>query len=238
MSVEFDPNASGGKVIIISSPTTTGYDPMAGGIQKGIRQESATLAELASMYTRMAPEFRKATSQKLKNAGYNVPVTGKYSSRVRDAYIQASQDLSDEINYLNRNDPSRLSNVEYDLETFLGDLASETQGGSTSVTRYTTDYRPETINKLINDVTKSLVGRGATNAELKRYTRKIRNQMAQTENMGQTITSRSGDVTNVRQIEGIDPQKFLIEEIAGTDEAKAQKAYGFYEAFNKFIGRG
>jgi hypothetical protein len=234
----FDENKIGGSVIIISSPTTTGYDPMAGGIQGGIRQERATLAELASMYQRMAPEFRKATAQKLKNAGYNVPVTGKYSARVREAFIQATQDLSDEITYLQQNDPARLSSVQYDLDTFLGDLASEAQGGGTSVTRYTTDYRPETINKLINDVTKSLVGRGATDAELKRYTRKIRNQMSKTENMGQSITSRSGDVTTVRQVEGLDPQQFLIEQIAGTDEAKAQKAYGFYEAFNKFIGRG
>lgn len=237
MAEAFDKNKSVGRVVIISTPTTTGFDPAAGGIQRSIRQESRTPAELADSYNRMAPEFRKALAQKLKNAGYPVQVTGKYSAKVREAYLQASFDLNDEINYLQQNDPARLQNVQYDLDTFLGDLASETQGGATSITRYTTDYRPETINKLINDVTKSLVGRGATDAELKRYTRKLREQMARPENVGQTITSRQGDVTTSRTVEGLNPQQFLIEEISGTDEAKAQKVYGFYDAFNQFIGR-
>lgn len=237
MAEEFDPNASVGSVIVISTPTTTGFDPAAGGIQSAVRQERRTSAELAESYSRMAPEFRKALAQKLKNAGYAVPVTGKYNAKIREAFLQASIDLNDEITYLQQNDPARLQNVRYDLDTFLGDLASETQGGGTSITRYTTDYRPETINKLINDVTKSLIGRGATNAELKRYTRKLRSEMARPENVDQTVTSRQGDVTNVRTVEGLNPQQFLIEEIAGTDEAKAQKVYSFYDAFNKFIGR-
>jgi hypothetical protein len=237
MAVEFDPNSTG-SVIVISAPTSTGYDPAAGGVQTGIKQTSMTLAELSSSYSRMAPEFRKATAQKLKNAGYDVPVTGKYNAKVREAFILASQDLSDEISYLQRNDPARLQRVTYDLDTYLNDLAAESTGGGTSITRTVRDYSPETINSLINDVTKSLIGRGATEQELKRYTRKLRNQMAKPSAADQTITSRSGDVTTVRQVEGFNPQDFLIEQIAGTDEAKAQKVYGFYEAFNDFIGRG
>jgi hypothetical protein len=35
-----------------------------------------------------------------------------------------------------------------------------------------------------------------------------------------------------------DPESFLIEEVSKGDPAKASSVMGFYETFNKFIGRG
>jgi hypothetical protein len=35
-----------------------------------------------------------------------------------------------------------------------------------------------------------------------------------------------------------DPEAFLIEEVSKGDPAKASSVMGFYEVFNKFLGRG
>jgi hypothetical protein len=35
-----------------------------------------------------------------------------------------------------------------------------------------------------------------------------------------------------------DPETFLIEEVSKGDPARASSVMGFYETFNKFIGRG
>ena len=81
---------------------------------------------------------------------------------------------------------------------------------------------------------KDLVGRGPTNEELKKYTANL--VAAQKAKPQVTQYSTSGGVTTATTTPGLDEQQFLIEQISGTDEAKASKVFSFYDVFKQAIG--
>lgn len=234
----FDPNAAIASGYITSStPITTGYDIAAGGIQRSIRTSTATPAELIQQYNRMAPALRKALSQQLKDAGFKVPVTGKYDTTVRSALLSASEALSAEISNLSQNDPQRLAEVDYDLTGFLKERAESLAAGGGDGIRVqrSVQIADETrARTLINAVLQDTVGRGATKEELKKYTSLL--QQAQRDAPTVTTTDRSGDVATYETTGGLDETQFLIQEIAGTDEAKANKVFSYYDAFKNALG--
>lgn len=178
MAEEFDPNTSGSSGYITSStPVTTGYPTYtAGEIPRSVsfpQTTGASKAKLIENYNDMSEVLRKSLSQKLKSAGYDVPVTGKYSTKVREAFLKASQDLSDEIITLQKNDPKRLQTTKYDLDTFLNDKVGERQAS------FADQYKPtRTINispatvaaGKINDAFRRLLGRDATEVEITQFT--------------------------------------------------------------------
>jgi hypothetical protein len=64
--------------------------------------------------------------------------------------------------------------------------------------------------------------------------------MAKPQNLAQTEYKDMGGGVQ-RQITteaAFNPEAFLIEEVSKGDPAKASSVMGFYEVFNKFIGRG
>jgi hypothetical protein len=178
MAEGFDPNASGSSGYITSStPVTTGYPTYtAGATPQSVsfpQTTGASEAELIVDYNNMSEALRKGLSQKLKSAGYNVPVTGKYSAKVRQAFLEAAQELSDEIITLQKNDPKRLQTTKYDLDTFLNDKVGERQAS------FADQYKPtRTINVSpatvaagkINKAFLGLLGRDATEAEIIQFT--------------------------------------------------------------------
>ena len=178
MAEGFDPNASGSSGYITSStPVTTGYPTYTSGATPQSvsfpQTTGASEAKLIADYNNMSEALRKGLSQKLKSAGYNVPVTGKYSAKVRQAFLEATQELSDEIITLQKNDPKRLQTTKYDLDTFLNDKVGERQAS------FADQYKPtRTINVSpatvaagkINDAFRRLLGRDATEAEIIQFT--------------------------------------------------------------------
>jgi hypothetical protein len=221
-------------------PLKGGYTAGAGGSQ----QTSATAAQLVAQYGKMAEPLRKALAQQLKSAGFKVPVTGKYSIKVRNAFIDASQALSDELRSLATQDPTRLATTKYDLTSFLKDLATTEQVGggedkTPTIVPSITNYRPETIADLINKVSRDLTGESATPEFIAKYTKTIQSELKKPENIQQTTyypKDAQGRAPQVTQ-EGFSPERFLIEEISKGDAAKASSVMGFYEVFNKAIGR-
>jgi len=129
---EFDPNSTGPSGYITSStPITTGI-PTSRPFDRPqsvvtVQPTTASEADLVRNYNEMSEALRKSLAQKLKSAGYNVPVTGKYSAKVRQAFIDSIGELSDEISTLQKNDPRRLETTKYDLDTFLNDKIGERQ---------------------------------------------------------------------------------------------------------------
>jgi hypothetical protein len=88
-------------------------------------------------------------------------------------------------------------------------------------------------------VYQDLLGRGASQEEVAKYSKRITKQAAKPENMAQvTVTPSEGGPTRQTTREAFDPEDFLIKRLAGTDEARARKVYSFYEVFDKFVGRG
>jgi hypothetical protein len=226
----YDPNAAVNASIITSStPISTGYDPTAGGVQYSSRQTAATRTQLMQEYGRMSPEFRKALAQKLKDAGFNVPVTGSYSAVVREAFLQANEGLSQEITTLSQNDPQRLKQVGYDLDTYLGDLTSQS-GGAGGTRTYPTVLSKGDVAELLNSVKQDLTGYGATEDEINYYYDKLRSK-ALSQPTTQTTTA-SGQVTQT----GFNPRQFLIDKIAKSDSAKERRVLDAYDAFAQAFG--
>lgn len=229
---EFNPDASRTSGYITSStPITTGYDPKAGGVQKGVRTTAATPADLIQQYRKMTPTLRKALAQQLKDAGYKVPVTGKYDTTVRSAFLSATEALSSEISNLAQNDPERLAQTGYDLTTFLKDQARTAKGtGGPSRMEYPTVLSRDDVAELLNSVKQDLTGYGATEDEINYYYKQLRSKSLKsptvvTQTEGRSVTER-----------GFSPQQFLIEKISGTDAAKERKVLDAYDAFAQVMG--
>jgi hypothetical protein len=209
---------------IIPSSATISNTSVSGGYKatSSVANEDAVL-----LYNLPEPD-RLALAQKLKNAGYNVPVTGKYSSKLLEAYSNASMATA----LQNQNIPGKNFTVNQYLDQ---ETAVRAAGGDDFGVRKEVRIADElTAKTLINAVLKDALGRGATKEELKKYTSAL--QKAQKTSPTVTTTTKSGDVTSYSTTGGIDETQFLIQQIAGTDEAKANKVFSYYDAFKNAIG--
>ena len=168
-----DNSTSSSGLITSSTPVTTGYPTYTPGAPTEsvsfAQPTTATESELIKNYNEMSDALRKSLAQKLKSAGYKVPVTGKYNTAVRESFLEASRGLSDEIANLQINDPARLKNTKYDFDTFINDKIGERQAG------FADQYKPtKTINVSpatvaegkINDTFRKFLGRDATPNEI------------------------------------------------------------------------
>jgi hypothetical protein len=231
----------------VPSPLPGQFGPLKGGYVAqtgGFEKKGATEAQLTADYGKMAEPLRKALAQQLKSAGFKVPVTGKYSIKVRDAFLSASQALSEEINTLARQDPARLQTTKYDLTSFLKSLATTERVGTggadktPTTVQAITEYRPETLKDLINKVSFELTGEAASEQFIAKQIKSIQKQLKQPENIQQTTyTPKVGGVQKQITQEGFSPERYLIEEISKGDAAKASSVMSFYEMFDKAIGR-
>jgi hypothetical protein len=229
---EFNPNAVKTSGYITSStPITTGYDAAAGGVQYSVRTSGATPAQLIQQYRKMTPALRKALAQQLKDAGFKVPVTGRYDTTVRSAFLSASEALSAEITNLSQNDPQRLAEVNYDLTTFLKNEAQSLGGdGKPKRAEYPTVLSRGDVAELVNSIKQNETGYGATEDEIDFYYEKLRKKSLKQPTV---VTRTEGGQTTER---GFNPQQFLVEKISGTDAAKERKVLDAYDAFAQVMG--
>jgi hypothetical protein len=187
-------------------------------------QDAVTLYE-------MSEPDRKILAQRLKNAGYKVSVSGKYSSKLLEAYSDASM----ETTLQNANLPNNQLTVgQYLDQERDARLAAGIGGDGPSIRKDIRIADETTARTLINAVLQDALGRGATREELKKYTSAL--QKAQQASPTVTTYSTTGDVTSATTTGGINEEQFLIQQIAGTDEAKANKVFGYYDAFKNALG--
>ena len=177
----------------------------------------------------MTDAQRMQIAQSLKNAGYKVPSTGKFndtlvaqwSNVTRAAQIQAQSigqpfDGSYLTGYLQQ---QQIANAAMDTGTSAQDFQRKTI------------YDPTQAAAVINTVYSDLLGRQASQKELDKYTKAL--QKAQASNpLKYTNTAGPG----YTQQGGLDPQQFLIQQISGTDEAKANQVMNYYSTFKNLIG--
>lgn len=198
---------------------------ISGGYSSGM----AANTDAATLYN-MTDAQRKALAQMLKNAGYKVPVSGKYSDTLLQAYNSASMKAALQ---------SQMIGQEFTVRDFLtqeaaATIAAGSSGPSVSkqVRISTTDQAADVINKVFRDLT----GRGASAKELKKYTKLLQAEQKKPEAAITTKYSTVGDVQTATTTGGIDNESFLIEQLAGTDEAQANKVFNYYNAFKNAIG--
>ena len=231
---------SGAGLITSVTPAPAGQArvPFAGGLAKLPETKTTSESALTQVYRKMSPAMRQALSQQLKDAGYGNPVTSKFNIKVREAFLDANRDLNDEITTRFQTDPSYFDNNKYDLTTFLKEMSNSGGGGGGPTTvRYRQELRPEAIKATINEVFVDVLGRGATEDEVAKYTRRIQKQLGKPENMAQTTYSEVvGGVQQRTDRAGFNPQTFLFEELSGNNEAKQRSIFSFYDAFKRALG--
>lgn len=227
---------------VTPAPGSQARIPFAGGLARLPETKQTTETSLVQTYRRMSPALRQALSQQLKDAGYGNPVTSEFNLRVREAFLNANRDLNDEIQFRFQSDPSFFDNNKYDLSTFLKERTNAgagTGGEKITTVRTRQELRPEAIEATINEVYRDVLGRGATQEEVAKYSERIQKQMGKKKNMAQvTYENVGGGVQERTERQAFSPQTYLYQEIAGTDEAKQRSVFGFYDAFKRALGVG
>ena len=246
--IPFDPKKVPAGVIITGG-TTSKTKQYQGTALVDVVVTDPTLADrnkLLQDFEGFTADYRKALAQKLKAAGYyRGDVTGKPTLKLQDAYFNAYEDLNAYTRERFTALPAAAQQTTPidNLESFLSkQTADDGSGGAEKITKIQqqTNLSADSIEATIDKVFRDLTGSGASKAQIAKYTKNIQTQMAKPENLAQTeYKSMGGGVQ--RQITtqaAFNPEAFLIEEVSKGDPAKASSVMGFYEAFNKFIGRG
>lgn len=182
----------------------------------------------ATVFNNLPDNVRKSYAQLLYDKGlYNGPISGKSNIKLRNAFIKAQE----AVYYENKN-----FNSKYDLATYLAQIPDASTGTGQPRRQKLIDIQitdPQSAHRLINAVISDQLGRKASAKELEKYTKMI--QSAQANNP--QVTTYEGINTQTRTTTGgADPQQLLIEQISGTDEAKANRASNFYSLFKQAIG--
>tara|TARA_R110000868_G_scaffold149797_3_gene372621 strand:+ start:2188 stop:2838 length:651 start_codon:yes stop_codon:yes gene_type:complete len=173
-----------------------------------------------------SPALITGYSKVLKAAGYyKGKINGKYNIGLQEALTRAETERAS-INLIS----------PITRDQFFAQLEPISTGGSKGPTEVVsvTKYTPESASQFINLIVQDTLGRKATAAEIKRYTKTLKN----IEKQASTITKYSGAGAKQTQVTtpGINEQQYLVDKISGTDEGKANKVLGFYETFMNALG--
>ncbi|NDF27720.1 MAG: hypothetical protein EB153_09280 [Nitrosopumilaceae archaeon] len=181
---------------------------------------------------------RKIWATSLRKAGYKVPTTGAFSESLLNAYLDALDKAEYQSTLVGKTFDPQVDMSAYLNQRFQEQADLESLGGEKITTsRQRQILRPETIENTVDEVFTDVLGRGATAAEKKMYLERIQKKMAQTKNMQTTrYVDVGGGVQEVVTQQGFSPSTYLYEDLAGTDEARQQKIFGFYDTFKRALG--
>jgi hypothetical protein len=173
------------------------------------------------------PSLITGYSKLLKSAGYyKGKITDKYTPALQKAFTRAEEDR------LLISAARPMTRDEFLQETI--DVSGDGADDGPTIRKDIRISDETTARTLINAVLEDAIGRGATKEELKKYTLAL--QKAQREAPTVTTYSTAGDVQTATTTGGINEEEFLIQQIAGTDEAKANKVFNYYDAFKTALG--
>lgn len=224
MSNLFDYNY---KSPIVPTGSTVSNTAVSGttGYQSGLT--TTANADATLLYNLSEPD-RKIIAQRLKNAGYKVAVSGKYSDKLLAAYSSASQKAALQ---------SSLIGQPFTVGQYLDQEAAAkiAEGGSGPSVRKEVRISDQTTAKaLIDAIFQDTLGRKASGKEILKYTKNL--QAAQKAAPTVTTYATSGGTTSSTTTGGINEQQYLIDQIAGTDEAKTNQVLGYYKTFMDALG--
>ena len=212
---------------IVPTGSTVSNTAVSGttGYQSGLT--TTANADAALLYNLSEPD-RKIIAQRLKNAGYKVAVSGKYSDKLLAAYSSAAQKAALQ---------SSLIGQPFTVAQYLDQEAAAkiAEGGSgPSVRKETRISDQTTARALIDAIFQDTLGRKASGKEILKYTKNL--QAAQKAAPTVTTYATSGGTTSSTTTGGINEQQYLIDQIAGTDEAKSNQVLGYYKTFMDALG--
>ena len=175
-----------------------------------------------------SPALITGYSKLLKSAGYyKGKITDKYTPALQKAFTRAEEDR------LSISAVRPIGRDEFLQETIeLG--GSGADAGPTTVTSIT-KYKPEAAQQLVDSIIKDTLGRKATAAEIKKYSAMLKSIEGKA---ASTTTYGKGANQTQTTMAGLNEQQYLVDQISGTDEGKANKVLGFYETFMNALGGG
>ena len=246
--IPFDPKKVPAGVIITGGTTAKTKQYQGTALVDVVATEPllADRNKLLQDFEGFTADYRRALSQKLKAAGYyRGDVTGKPTLKLQDAYFNAYEDLNAYTRERFTALPAAAQQTTQidNLDTFLSKQDTgegDGSGGGFNVIQQQRKYSVDSIEGTIDKVFRDLTGSGASQAQIAKYTKNIQKQLANPKNLAQTEYKDMGGGVQ-RQITteaAFNPESYLIEEVSKGDPAKASSVMGFYEVFNKFIGRG
>jgi hypothetical protein len=194
-------------------------------------QQSTSQSEYTQFLSTIAksPALITGYSKLLKAAGYyKGKITDKYTPALQKAFTRAEEDR------LSISTVRPIGRDAFLQETIALGGTGDGTGGPTTVTNVT-KYKPEAAQQLVNSIIQDTLGRKATTAEVKKYSamlKKIEGKAASTTTYGKGANQTQTTVA------GLNEQQYLVDQISGTDEGKANKVLGFYETFMNALGGG
>jgi hypothetical protein len=214
------------KTPIVPTGSTVSNTAVSG--TAGYQSVTATANQDAKILYDMSEPDRKILAQRLNNAGYKVAVTGKYSDKLLSAYSTASMKAALQ---------SQMVGQAFTVGQYLDQEAAAkiAEGGSGPSVRKEARISDDlTAKALIDAIFQDTLGRKASGKEILKYTSAI--QKAQKTSPTVTSYTTSGGVTSATTTGGFNEQQYLIDQIAGTDEAKSNQVLGYYKAFMNALG--
>lgn len=179
-------------------------------------------------------EARLALAQKLKDAGlWKGKISSKFDIKYYGALVKL-EELYQGQRALDKLVGSKTVANRYDILSSTIAEGKPAADKGPSVVEDITAYTPEAAKMLIQSVIKDTLGRNATTAEIAKYTsglKKIQKQAAST-----TTYKTVGDKQTRVTTPGINEQQYLVDQISGTDEGRANKVLDFYETFMNALG--
>jgi hypothetical protein len=176
-----------------------------------------------------SPALVTGWSKLLKSAGYyNGKITDKYTPALQSAFDRAEQDRLSISTYRPLTRDAFINETIANRPPDTGTAAPITKYVDTAITS------PTKAKDLINAIILDTLGRKATDAELKKYSASL----SAAEQLAPTTTTYTtkGATRSSMTTGGIDTQQYLLDQVSGTDEAKANKVLGFYETFMNALG--
>jgi len=193
-------------------------------------QQSNTTSDYTQFLSVVAksPALITGYSKLLKAAGYyKGKITDKYTPALQKAFTKAEEDR------LSISTVRPIGRDAFLQETIsLGGAGGD--GGPTTVTNVT-KYKPEAAQQLVDSIIKDTLGRKATAAEIKKYSAMLKGIEGKA---ASTTTYGTGSNQTQTTMAGLNEQQYLVDQISGTDEGKANKVLGFYETFMNALGGG
>lgn len=190
-----------------------------------------TVSEYTQFLQKIAanPTLTKAYAKLLKSANfYNGPITDKYTPALQKAFdsMEAERLSISKVRPLTR-------------DSFLNEAITLGTGGAGGVSTQSQRYvsSPTQAAALLDTISEDLIGRKLSDSEKKKYMAilKVEQQKPGSAQVTTTTSDGTGTSSSVTR-GGLNEQQFLIEQIAGTDEAKANKVLNAYSTVLNMLG--
>lgn len=176
------------------------------------------------------PEARLALAQQLKTAGlYPGKVSANLDTKFYTALTKLEAAYQQQVS-INKIVGAATPIGRYDILTNLLAEGGSGDGGGPKTTAQTYITSPTQTAKLLDTVAQDLLGRKLTKAEKSKYT-----QLINKEQRKQPSRTTAGDGFSTTR-GGVDEQQFIEEKIAGTAEAKTNRATDAYAVMMQELG--